>query len=301
MEFGTPASHADGKVDSRSAYRSLDHFVTVANDLEVAFHAYRRLGFRPMQIMEHVELGTSNIIVQFLDTYLEVIGDFHTCKVASLRDKMQPWLKHADMYWMTSLTSSCLDDDRSVVVAAGLAPDPIVSARRRVRLLGGGWDETDSRSMYVWNLPNILTSLFISDHRKPEAIWIPAYQRHPNGASRVLGIRYVNQDPFADEAYLNGMFGGGGTRSDNGLTFRTPRGETFEVLSPEAYRNRVPYGRALEPGVAGRGADLVLATESMDRCHAALRDGGIPCDVSDDAIYVEAAHCAGVGIEFRSA
>ncbi len=281
--------------------RSLDHFVLYAHDLESAANRYRRLGFRVMPAMEHVEIGTSNVIVQFHETYLEIIGDFEHCRIPELKGQMTPWHALGDVFWMTALTSTGLEADRPVLEAKGLNIEPIRSARRRLRLPDGGWTETDSRSMYVWNTKSILTSMFVCDHRKPEAIWIPAFQSHPNSAVRVAGIRYLINEPTTDLDYFTRMFGGAPIERTPGcFRFETPRGEFLELLSEEAGRSVLSGLGTLEPGVSGRGASMTIIVESLERCRWALRDGGVLFQQSDEALVVAAAHAGGIVLEFRA-
>jgi hypothetical protein len=250
--------------------------------------------------MEHVEIGTSNVIVQFLDTYLEIIGEFEHCRIPSLREKMKPWAALGDVFWMTSLTSTALEADRALVAVSGLEADAIVSARRRVRLPDGGWTETDSRSSYVWNTRENLMSLFMSDHRRREAIWIAAYQSHPNSVKRLCGIRYVAVDPRADLAYFRAMFGFDPVEaSEQCVRFTTPRGETLEILSEKACADLLPEAPPLQPGITGRGAGFTFSVESFDRCLWALRDGGVPHTMRDRSLFVPASHSCGMAIEFR--
>lgn len=282
--------------------RSLDHFVLFARDLRCGAAAYERMGFRVQPLMEHLVIGTSNTIVQFRDTYLELIGDFEGCRNESLLDRAAERREHGDGYYMTSCTSSQLETDRALLQDLGLEPDPIVSARRRVRLPYSGWDETDSRSMYVWNRTRTLMSFFISDHRKPEVTWIPEYQIHPNTTERVTRLTYVAADPQQDVAYLAAMLGfEPRTSTSQFVEFQTPRGEILELLSPALCARR--FGRLAPewiPALGGYGVAIALRVGDLDRCRWALRDGGVPCELESDGIRVGAHHACGVILEFRA-
>lgn len=282
-----------------STSRSLDHFVICVGDIETSAEAWRRMGFRVMPVMQHVEIGTSNVIVQFHDTYLELIGDFEHCRFAPLVDRMRPWLDLGeDVYWQTSITAKVLEDEIAPLQAKGLNPQPIASAARRVRLTEGGWDQTDSRSFYTFNERNIHASLFMSDHRKPEAIWMPGWQCHPNTTTRVLGISYLARDVAEDAHYLAAMFGAEpDKRSGDRLAFRTPRGEFFEVCRESS--EAVPGAQPLQPGVGARGAGFTIAVDSLERCRWALRDGGVPHRRVNQGLVVPANHGCGMAIHFR--
>jgi hypothetical protein len=295
--------HASPHAGSARTQRSLDHFVSMVGDIETGAEMYRRLGFRVMPTMEHVEIGTSNAIVQFHHTYLELIGDFRFSRSDQINTMMGPWQALGEyLYWQTSFTSARLEEDREGLIAKGMQPEQILNAYRRVRKIGGGWDQTASRSMYCFNRANMTGSLFISDHARPETIWMPGYTCHPNTAQRVIGISYVARDPEADIAYYAAMLGGEpSVASPERVAFHTPRGEFFELLSPAAAAEKLPGADPLQDGCDIRGAAYTITVESLERCRLALRDGGVPRTSTDNAIHVAAPFAGGMAITFVTA
>ena len=285
--------------NSGTTARSLDHFVINVGDIEIASAMYRHLGFRVMPVMEHGQIGTSNSIVQFQDTYLEFIGDWDHARVDGMKNNAMPWIMQGDVFWMTSLTSDGLESEKAGLAAQGIEMAPILSAARRVRLPFGGWDETDSRSSYLWNDDDILASLFLSDHRKPEAIWIKPYQSHPNSCLRVGGIRYLMTDPAKHAGFFAKVAGGGiASQSADRIRFETPRGEFLELATPASLHAQFPEAPQLSPDTHSRGAIFTIVVESLDTCRWALRDGGVPHRIGEEAILVGSAYGCGMAYEF---
>ena len=283
----------------KQTIRSFDHFVVYATDIEVASEMYRRLGFRVMPTMEHGHIGTSNSIVQFHDTYLELIGDFNHARAPGMKESSLPWIEQGDVFWMTSFTSSCLENEQVGLAEKGIEMAPILSAARRVRLPYGGWDETDSRSSYLWNPDEHLASLFLSDHRKPDAIWMPAYQCHPNSCIRVGGIRYLMTDPLRHAEFFSKVVGGAiASQTADYVRFETPRGEFLELVTPAKLKAQYPEAAQLTPGTHTRGAVFTIIVESLERCRWALRDGGVPHRMTINSIVTGATHGAGMAYEF---
>jgi hypothetical protein len=280
--------------------RCLDHFVGLTRSLEGAKALFERLGFTVMPVMEHVELGTSNVVVQFDRTYLEIAGDLHLCRVPSLPTLLLPRLEAGEGLIFNSLTSNGLEADRDVVAATGIAIDPIISARRRVRLPAGGWDETDSRSAYPWNRNRVFMTMFLSDHRRPQAIFIPDYQTHPNRVTGVRGLICASARPCDDEAYLSKLLAlAPSVSSERELRFDTPCGQSLEVLSPAALHER--HGDALGswlPDLQAHPLALRLSCEDLDWTGRLLSRSGIPTTRSTSGICVAPAHAAGIGLEF---
>ena len=271
-------------------------------DLTVGVKAYERLGFRVPQVMEHIELGTSNTAMQFHGTYLELLGDVEHGRVPETIRTMRRRLEIGDGLFQTCFTSANLEADRSVVEARGTRLSPIVSARRRVRLPSGGWGETDSRSMYDWNQARPLMSTFLSDHRRPDMIWIREYQLHPNTVERVTGLTYIAASPQADEVSFANMLGYGPTTSSGDrVIFQTPRGEVLEILSPARCQDK--YGHtapAWIPSAGGYAVGLTFAVSDLDRCRWALRDGGVPFfEERGTSLSAPQGHACGVVLEFR--
>lgn len=285
------------------AKRSLDHFVTIVQNPDDAAAIYRRLGFRVMPAMEHFKIGTSNTIVQFIDTYLELIGDFDHAIHPWIREAYADWLRHErDIFAMTSLTSADLETCRAKLIADGHKPMEILDASRRVRLPAGGWAQTASRSCYMFNEANKLTSLFISEHPKPETIWIPDWQCHPNTAQRIVKVWYLSREAEADLAYFTTWFGGSpSVREPGRVAWETPRGERFEVLEPSLMREVFPEAAQLETDIAGRGAAFTVTVSSLDHCRWALRDGGVPFKERNSALYVAPHYACAMALEFVAA
>lgn len=294
------SQQAAAEAESALTQRSLDHFVSMVGDIETGAEMYRRLGFRVMPTMEHVEIGTSNAIVQFQHTYLELIGDIAFSRTEQISTMMGPWQAIGEyVYWQTSFTSARLEDDRERLIKMGMAPEQILNAYRKVRQIGGGWDQTASRSMYCFNHAHLTGSLFISDHARPETIWMPGYTCHPNTAQRVIGMSYVAQDPQADIAYYAAMLGGEpALSSPERVAFHTPRGEFFELLSPAAAAEKLPGAQPLQDGCNVRGAAYTITVESLERCRLALRDGGVPSTRAGETIHVAAPFAGGMAITF---
>lgn len=279
--------------------RSLDHFVLSVGDIEIASTMYRHLGFRVMPVMEHDNIGTSNSIIQFDQTYLELIGDWQHARAANMEENALPWTRQGDVYWMTSFTSDGLAVEQAGLAAQGIAMEPILSAARRVRLPFGGWDVTDSRSSYLWNPDDVLASLFLSEHRKPETIWIEPYQNHPNSCQRVGGLRYVMAEPQKNSEFFQNIAGGGCVSdTEHRVRFETPRGEFLELVSPSELHKDYPEAPDLSPGTRTRGAIFTIVVRSLDTCRWALRDGGVPHRVMANSIVVGSVFGCGMAYEF---
>jgi hypothetical protein len=282
--------------------RSLDHFAHAVRDLDQAGRAFERLGFFLLPAARHAELGSCNRVFQLGRTYYELVADLDR-SLPLLRDRMMPRFQCGDGMAIVSLTSADLTGDRDAIVAAGLDPDPILNARRAITMPDGSADETNSHCFYVWrDAPRRYLTLFLSHHYKPETIFVPAYQRHPNGARNVTRLTYVSADPAGDRSYFSAMLGAPPTGTGaNGLEFTTPAGETIEVLDPSRLTDR--FGPAAPPWcdrLAGYGIGIDFATDDLDRCGALLAAADVPAVTFAGRLVVPASFAAGMVVSFSA-
>jgi len=281
-------------------HRNLDHFVVSALELDLARQTYSRLGFAVMPRMRHAAIGTSNHVVQFHDTYLELIGDMDKCTVESLKRRMLARFEGGEGLSINCLTSSDLMTDRVHLLSLGRDCDPIISARRQVVMPDGRTDETASDCFYVWREDaRVWSTLFYSQHNKPQVIWIPQWQVHPNTVQRVLGISYVSNDLAADEPYFTDMFQGApAERGSQALSWHTPRGETFELLSADGAAKRFGAQAPAPTSLSVVGIGLRYGVTHLAACRRALSEGGVPFAESEGVITVGSEQACGVISEF---
>ena len=282
--------------------RSLDHFAHAVRDLDQAGRAFERMGFHLLPVARHVEIGSCNRVFQLGRTYYEIVADLDK-SIPLLRDKMMPRFQCGGGMAIVSLTSDDLPGDRAAIEALGLVADPIINARRKVPMPDGSTDETNSHCFYVWRdeYHRYLT-LFLSHHYKPETIFVPAWQQHPNGALDVVSLTYVAEHPAAQADYFAAMFDGRPVEQGlDAVVFETPRGERLEILSPG--RLDAKYGSAVPDWsnrLGGYGIAMTFRVADLARCRALLTANHVPYEATNGGLRVPAPHGAGMLIEFTT-
>ncbi len=274
--------------------RTLDHFVIVVGDLQVAADQYRRLGFHVRPVARHIEIGSSNCVVHLPSTYLELF-----CPGDSDHAILEPYRAHLEIgegLAHVSLDSVDLESDHRLMGTLGLAPDPIVSARRKIVRPDGSPDETASSFFYMWRNDNRYLSLFLSEHRRPDAIFIPEFEDHPNAAAEVSRVVYVSRDPAGDVDYFSRIFGKQpDSRDAAGFSIVGARGDVTEVLSVDVARGRYgPSLRSQELGpLQGAGVALHFSTHSLERCEKHLSSTGVGFERGRGGLIVPASEACG--------
>ncbi|MEM6460863.1 MAG: VOC family protein [Pseudomonadota bacterium] len=256
--------------------KSIDHYVSIVDDLDAAREAYHRLGFNVRPPALHVKLGSSNCVVIFPDTYLELIhiGDAPPW----LADAYLPRLQAGPGLCHVSLTAHRLNEEHERLAALGYAADTPASASRKVIMPDGREDQTDSNFMYNWKPERRYVSLFFSEHLKPETIFISGHTTHPNGAVDTKRIVAVSEEPTADRPYYQDSYGYPAAQSNSdGFVMLGGRGDAVEVLTPEAAQRRyAPLLDGLElAGLGGFPVALHLSVHDIAATRAYLADVGV--------------------------
>ncbi|GAB5415255.1 MAG: VOC family protein [Congregibacter sp.] len=283
------------------AEKSLDHFVLLVRDLDLAASSYERLGFHVRPLAEHKDLGTRNRVLHFGHTYLELFD-----ATSGLEDVVKPYLdrfQSGEGVVHVSLTSEHLEDDWQRMSAAGVDVHPILSARREITLPDGTRGETASRCFYQWRSDSRYLSLFFSDHPKPKMIFIPEYVCHPNGAREVSRCVYMSTTLNADRDYFSKCFmKNPDEETSERLAWRGARGDLTEVLTVNAAQQR--YGDLLsvtDPApFAGLGIALHYVVDNLDDCRGLLQTTDAShCELYDGTIGVAASKATGCVVCFE--
>ena len=125
---------------AKQIQRALDHYVLQVHDVDAAGGSFERLGFQVRPRMTHIEFGTSNRVVQFRNTYLELLGGLKTAPSDIVKEYL-PRFECGEGLSHVSLRSCDLEADHRAAVELGLNPGKLTSARREVvmpdRISGG--------------------------------------------------------------------------------------------------------------------------------------------------------------------
>ncbi|PKP85801.1 MAG: hypothetical protein CVT80_00580 [Alphaproteobacteria bacterium HGW-Alphaproteobacteria-2] len=277
--------------------RTIDHYVAVVPDQEAGRAAFARLGFHVRPTATHIEFGSSNAVVIFPHTYLELLYLAHARDILKAQyDGCDLGLAHV------SLWSDSLADERARLQALGYTPGPEGNARRKVVLPDGSEGETDSSFLYNWASRNRFLSIFHSEHRRPAMNYIEGYTGHPNGAVDLARVAGASQQPGDDLGYYRDSWAREPEQADDtGFAFRGARGEVMEVRTPAALHAR--YGDLFDavPGAAAGGIQVALHYRVKDRAatQAWLDERGVVTVALADGIAVAPQEAEGMILVFE--
>jgi len=283
-----------------TSVRALDHYVVQVHDLEAAGASYERLGFQVLPRMEHIEIGTSNRVVQIGNTYLELFGGLAGVDHPLLAEYL-PRFDCGEGLSHVSLRSYDFEADHREVAQLGLNPREMYSARRRIDMPDGSIDETDSSFFYIWRPQRLYLSLFLSVHNKPGTIWIPEYLSHPNTATETRGITWVSDDPQQDIEYFQALYRTEPTiNAPDKVRFIGARQDFARIISRERAQDEYQdVGLNICNKLAGYPVALSFDVAHLETCQAVLEVNDVPYVSIENGVRVAAHDAHGAVIDFR--
>jgi hypothetical protein len=282
--------------------KSIDHYLAMVPDQEAARDTFLKLGFNVRPTAAHIELGSSNAVVIFPNSYLELL--YCENAKAVLKDLYYSRFDAGPGLAHVSLTAASLAEERARITAMGYTAGLEGNARRKVILPDGREGETDSSFLYNWHENERFMSLFFSEHRIPDMIFIEGHTHHPNGAQDLAGITSVSRDPDALLDYYRDSWEGEPEWCDSrGFGMRGFRGDFMNVLTAAAVRDQfagVDLSSALDIGpVGGFPVALHFGVTDLAATGAYLSQAGVTAHSIAQGLVVPPSEAENLMIVFQ--
>jgi hypothetical protein len=275
---------------SSVADRWIDHVILLTADLDRAAAVFSELGFCCSPRMFH-PFGTANHLVMFGGSFLELLGIADPNNASPLLSKYRAALERRPGLTHVAYSSFDAAADRAQLAGVGVMVGELQHFRRRV--LHPSDPELFAEVTMCPLEPNVAPGVltFFSQQHVPEAIWIDAWQRQPNGVCDIEAVIIVTDDA---DAVVSRLQRETGSREVRQLIDRV-RIETamnaFELLTPSAYHRAYA-----EPPGAGEThvAGLRLKVASVQRAAQVLEKGRLPwSQLSASALLIPASTALG--------
>lgn len=272
----------------------LDHVVVTVRDLDAAARQWQSLGFTVSPRGTHSPiLGSGNYTIMFGDDYLELLGILaETEHNKATRD----FLKEREGIERAAFTTDDAAAGAAELKSRGLKPLGPVHFGRPVDLPNGGKGEAKF-NVFRWPLDENPGSLriFACQHLTRETVWIPELQSHANGASRIIRVEVLADDPKAAAEHLSRLIDEPVTQQDDGWLVPSG-GKRADFLFYDAAGLARRYPDAVRAGAAPGGAvAIVLASRDFDGATTALGPVGVKHGA---ALSVPAASANGLIVSF---
>lgn len=261
----------------------LDHAVmNVADGLDEARARYRRLGFQ-LTPRGHHSLGSSNHLAVFGENYLELLG-YEAGRGDQRQDIWQAPRGLTGLVWKTADADATFRHLQQRDIA-GEAPAAFF---RPVTLPDGCVSEARFRTVRL--RPSLIPNgrSFFCQHLTPQAVWQPAWQRHPNGVVNISEFTLVAQDPDAAAGVYRQLFGARRVLAAEEGTFILPAGAARVRFAPVEWAQRRFGALPQDDNGLARMVALSFRTDAIAKVDASLAAGDIPCEKAGETRVVSA-------------
>lgn len=279
--------------------RGIDHVIILTRDLDRAAETYRRLGFCIATRMFH-PFGTANNLIMFQTNFLELLGIVAPEKLGGPSAAVQSFLDVREGASAIAFLSTDAHADHAEFATKHLASTEVFDFRRAVTLPDGRETTAVVSTVYLLQPQAPLVTLFVCQQHVAEAIWVPQWQRQPNGVEAILKVTLVAEDLFALRTYYTQLFGPSAvTEQGTTLVARTPNGR-IEVLTSTALEQRYGWAEGQAEAVRPYIAGVTLKVAALAVLESILRENAVPYHKATDGIVVSPAAACGVVLEFTS-
>ena len=281
--------------------RRIDHLVICVHDLARAEQNLRTLGFTLTPTGVH-PFGTSNHLAMFGNNFLELLAVTDAAAVPaaapgrfSFAAHNQNFLATAEGMSMLAWHSADAHADAARFAANGMGAYAPFDFGRDAVLPAGGTARVEFSLAFATDpaMPGI--AFFTCQQRHPpELFWKPDYQRHPNGALRVVEVVMSAPEPAKHRDFLERMTETAAELAPGRLTVGGT-GDRIIVLAPREIARPVP-GLAVDGSPRFCAARLAVA--DLDATRRALKSNGVDFRVTDGVLLIPPAASHGVALEF---
>ncbi|MDF7630706.1 VOC family protein [Erwiniaceae bacterium L1_55_4] len=282
----------------------LEHPLVTVKDHARTLELYSRMGFFPSPVSYH-PWGTVTSLMMFPDNFIELIGVDDSSKFGTnavngfcFGRQLGDFLERGEEgISLVALHSKNADEDYAFLASKGLEGQGRIDFRRKMTLPDGTPDEAVvSLGLFVDERhPDI--SNFICHQHRPELIWVPGWQNHPNGVNAITGLTYL-ADPEVLVERWEAFYGDGVSLLDGVLIADTGCGvmramsqkkatETYSGMSLPERIQQGPHGIAIS-----------MHTTKPDDLRLILEHQGIPFNESEGRILVGPEWTGNVIFEF---
>jgi len=277
------------------AAHDIDHVMLISRDLAQARSVYERMGFTVTPLTSHPH-GTANHLILFQHDFIELLGVVAPERLDSRSAAVQLFLRIREGLAAVALPTTDAQRDREALIRRGLDPSDLYCFDRPVRLPDGREIRAIVDTVWVSEPSAPLVQAFLSRQHVAEAIWVPEWQTHPNGARAIAWLTLVADDPAAGlENYFAAFLDAEMLRDARGRrTFATPRAEV-RILGPDDYQAMCGIAaEATRPYIAGVG----IRVADLERLVTHLQENGVPHERSSQTVRVLPDSAHGALLEF---
>ncbi|HKU95234.1 MAG TPA: VOC family protein [Vineibacter sp.] len=287
--------------------RKLDHIVLCAPDLNVMRQAYDKLGFTLTPRAVH-PFGTRNHLAQLQDNFIELLSIDDLARIPS---------DAAGRFNFGGRARDYIADRQQglmMVVLASTDADADIAEFRAKKLetyerLDFGRDATlpDGRTVRVgFSLafathPEMPEATFFCCQQRhpPELFWKPDYQRHANGARRLVEIVMVAAEPETVAAHVARVLDAPQAAIAGGVAVGAAS-DRVSVVTPAALATRFSELASIDTSTP-RFVAYRVVVDDLRRARSVLDEVGVSSRSTASGIVIPPEYACGVVVELVAA
>ena len=281
--------------------RLIDHIVICVHDLARAEQSLRRLGFTLTPTGVH-PFGTSNHLAMFENNFLELLAVTDVAAIPpagpgrfSFAAHQQNFLASAEGVSMLALHGTDAHADAARFAANGIGAYAPFSFGRDAVLPGGATARVQFSLAFATDpaMPGI-AFFTCQQHHAPELFWKPDYQRHANGALRVIEVVMSAPEPAQHRVFLERLTESAAELTPGRLMLGNA-GDRITVLAPGEAARRLP---GLAACASPRFCAARLAVVDLDATKRELQRNAVDFEIRDGVLLIPPAASHGLALEF---
>jgi len=281
--------------------RRLDHLVICVHDLAQAALDWQTLGFNLTPTGVH-PFGTSNRLAMFGNNFLELLAVTDAAAVPpaapgrfSFAAHNRDFLATGEGMSMLAMHSADAHGDAARFKADHIGAYAPFDFGRDAVLPGGSAARVEFSLAFATDpaMPGI--AFFTCQQRHPpELFWKPEYQRHPNGALRVIEVVMSAPEPAQHRGFLERFTESTAELAPGRLTVGE-RGDRITVLGPAEMAQRLP---SLAVAPSPRFCAARLAVTDLEATKRVLKNNGVHFEIAGAVLLIPAEAWHGLALEF---
>jgi len=284
--------------------RAIDHLVLCVRDLEAARGFYRRLGFTLTPPARH-PWGTANSLVQLQGNFLELLAIAEPEKIApsvpgefSFVEFSQRFLAKSEGMAMMVFASRDARADQREFASRGLPAYAPFDFSRRAKLPDGS-EATVAFSLAFATDPRMPEAAFFTcQQHAPQYFWKPEYQRHANGARRIVEVVMAAADPASLADFFAKLVEPTALQRGEGSLAVALEGGTLRILDERRLTERFPAMRRDSLPDTPCFVGYSIEVEDLAGIRATLEREAIGFRAGNRTLQTDAAQGFGVTLEF---
>ena len=288
----------------------IDHPVVTVRNFDQVRKQFQKLGFAPNPVGYH-PWGTTLSLLMFKDNFIEIIAVDDASKFGTnavdgfcYGRNVGNFVERVEGLGLVALHSKDGKGDHQMLVARGLKSQGQIDFIRNMKKPDGTPDVAVVSLGLFLNEEQKDVSNFICHQHRPELIWIPEWQKHPNGVNAVTAVTYVAPDPKLLARRYELFYGTSAVTASDGLVVVDTGCGLIRIATREVAKELLGdvsfpiWDDDRQP----HGISISVSTPRFDALEDMWKKNGVQYQQSPSGSYViPPAQSGNVIMEFQSA